>query len=89
VQVLNECSGCGKDFASLEAFDGHRVGVYPQKGASEYTGPVEEWTPERGRRCPTTEEMESRDQPFVQDVRGRWLLAHRQGRAQQVFEKAA
>lgn len=89
MQPLNECSGCGKDFASLEPFDAHRLGEYPQTGPSEYVGPIEDWTPKKGRRCLTTEEMESLEKPFVQDGRGRWVLAHRQGRAQRAFARAA
>jgi hypothetical protein len=32
---MNECTACGEDFGSVEAFDAHRVGKYPQTGPSE------------------------------------------------------
>jgi hypothetical protein len=83
---MYECSGCSKDFASLEAFDSHRVGDY---GPGIYAGPVEDWRPELGRRCLTTEEMEIREQPFVRNVRGHWTLSHRLIRARQVFGRWA
>jgi hypothetical protein len=71
---LNECGGCGKDFAALEYFDAHRVGEY---GPGIYTGPVEDWAPERGRRCLRTEEL--RERGFELDERGRWYgVARRQ-----------
>jgi hypothetical protein len=92
---LNLCTTFGEDFASLEAFDAHRVGEYAQTGPSEYSerlargfvDPAEVWGPEEafGRRCLTVEEMELREQPLVQDAHGRWVLAHRQGRAQRAF----
>jgi len=88
---LNECSGCSRDFSSLRAFDTHRVGEFPQNGPSEYRGDIEHWTPELGRRCLTIEEMTQAEPPrrFVQDARGRWNLAHLQGRARQAFETVA
>jgi len=55
---MNLCTTCGEDFGSVESFDAHRVGNYPQRGPSEYEGSIEDWTPERGRRCLTVDEME-------------------------------
>jgi hypothetical protein len=49
---MNECSACGEDFGSIVTFDIHRVGDFPQKGPFEYDGPLEDWTPEKGRRLP-------------------------------------
>jgi hypothetical protein len=77
-QPLNECSTCRLDFASLSAFDAHRVGKYPQTGPSEYrdrlaTGLVpvdEDWRPEHGRRCLSEDEL--RERGFRTDKRGRW-----------------
>ena len=58
---LNQCATCGLDFASLSAFDAHRVGKYAY-----------EWSPEHpdGRRCLT--EAELRERSFTTDKRGRW-----------------
>jgi hypothetical protein len=66
----NLCSTCGQDFGSVSAFDAHRVGRYLQAGASEYTGLLADWTPERGRRCLTVEEL--RERGWTRDSRGRW-----------------
>src|SRR5947208_15770430 len=84
MRPLNQCTGCGKAFASLEAFDAHRVGKHPQTGPSEYAGSLEDWTPEQGRRCLTLEEMRQgsfRARRFVTDARPRLVLARSQGRA--------
>ena len=75
MQPLNQCSGCGKDFASLEYFDAHHVGHY---GPGIYAGPVEKWTPEKGRRCLTTEELTERGLKL--DERGRWYSVARRER---------
>jgi hypothetical protein len=69
---MNECSSCGRDYGSLRAFDAHRLGQYPQRGPSEYVGPVEGWTPEKGRRCMTTEELE--EAGFIRNAYGRVTL---------------
>jgi hypothetical protein len=75
---LNECPTCGLDFASLSAFDQHRVGKYPQTGPAEYRDRLarrlvptdEDWRPEFGRRC--LDEFELRERGFRVDMRGRW-----------------
>jgi hypothetical protein len=67
---MNLCTGCGEDFGSVSAFDAHRVGKYLQGGATEYTGPRGDWTPEQGRRCLTIDELGKRG--WTQDSRGRW-----------------
>jgi hypothetical protein len=84
----NLCTTCGEDFGSLEAFDAHRVGTYPQRGPSEYEGDIEEWTPEKGRRCLTVEEMQSgsfRGRQFARNGRGRWSLEKRLNRTRESF----
>jgi hypothetical protein len=58
--VANLCRSCGLDFASLEAFDKHRVGRHSQSG------------PHR-RRCLTLTEMHAAGMEL--DPRGRWRIA--------------
>jgi hypothetical protein len=85
---MNLCTTCGEDFGSLEAFDAHRVGSYPQRGPSEYRGPTEAWAPDKGRRCLTVDEMESgsfRARQFVRNGRGRWSLEKRLNRSRESF----
>jgi hypothetical protein len=85
---VNLCTTCGEDFGSVEAFDAHRVGSYPQRGPSEYEGSIEDWTPGRGRRCLTAEEMENgsfRGRQFVRNSRGRWSLEKRLNRSRASF----
>jgi hypothetical protein len=71
---VNECAACGLDFGSVKAFDAHRVGRFPQTGASEYAGPPESWTRRKGRRCLTATEMETGG-AFARNARGCWSLA--------------
>jgi hypothetical protein len=85
---MNLCTTCGEDFGSIESFDAHRVGNYPQRGPSEYEGSIEEWTADKGRRCLTVEEMESgsfRSRQFVRNGRGRWSLEKRLNRSRESF----
>jgi hypothetical protein len=85
---MNLCTTCGEDFGSVESFDAHRVGNYPQKGPSEYKGSIEDWTPSRGRRCLTVDEMERgtfRRRQFVRNARGRWSLQKRLNRSRESF----
>ncbi len=58
---LNACATCGLDFASLSAFDAHRIGTHAYP-----------WSLERpdGRRCLTEDELRARG--FTLDTRGRW-----------------
>jgi hypothetical protein len=67
---VNLCMVCKEDFGSVQAFDTHRIGAYPP---GDYTGPIEEWEYEKGRRCMTVEEMQEGDK-FVKNQRGRWSL---------------
>jgi hypothetical protein len=85
--TMNRCTTCGEDFGSIAAFDAHRVGKFPQKGPSEYTGALEKWTPAKGRRCLSVTEMEAKQ--FVRNGRGSWsqekpLLAARRLRSVEV-----
>jgi hypothetical protein len=86
---MNLCTTCGEDFGSVESFDAHRVGNYPQRGPSEYEGSLEAWTPDKGRRCLTVEEMESgsfQGRQFVRNGRGRWSLEKRLNRSRKRFQ---
>jgi hypothetical protein len=67
---VNFCTSCGQDFGSVGAFDRHRVGDFPPTGSAEYTGPIDAWTPNRGRRCLTVVELLQRS--WTRDSRGRW-----------------
>jgi len=67
---MNACATCGENFGSVAAFDAHRVGKYLQTGTGEYDGPVEEWTPDKGRRCLTEAEMLASG--FVRNDHGSW-----------------
>jgi hypothetical protein len=69
---VNLCSTCGEDFGSARAFDTHRVGAFRRRGPAEYTGPLEQWTHRRGRRCLTVAEMEAKN--LVRNSRGAWSL---------------
>lgn len=80
---MNLCTGCGLDFGSVEAFDRHRVGKYPQTGPSEWSSrvraglvdPYAEWKPtvEFGRRCLDEEELTA-SAKFSKNTRGQWSL---------------
>jgi hypothetical protein len=78
----NFCTGCRRDFASLAAFDRHRIGSYPQRGPADYldrigvglADPLEDYDPRRhGRRC--LEDDELAEAGMERDSRGRWRLA--------------
>lgn len=60
---MNRCRSCNEDFASLSAFDDHRVG----KHAHLYS----EASPD-GRRCLTPDELRSLG--MRKDSHGRWRL---------------
>jgi hypothetical protein len=66
----NYCTSCRRDFASLEAFDRHRVGAH---GPGEFTGNPADWTYALGRRCLDSEELEAAG--LRQDDRGPWFDA--------------
>lgn len=65
---MNVCGGCKKDFASVAAFDGHRVGSH---ALGEYKESFLDWTPKFGRRCLFPDELE--DAGWELDARGRWV----------------
>jgi hypothetical protein len=81
VTPLNECTACRLDFASLRAFDLHRIGAYPQTGPSEYldrmraglVDPLVDWRPELGRRCRDGDELV--EVGLELDERNRWRLS--------------
>ena len=61
---MNLCRSCTTDFASVAAFDKHRVGVYAYP-----------WSPDRedGRRCLIGDELTEAGMEL--DPRGRWRVA--------------
>jgi hypothetical protein len=91
---VNLCAGCGQDFASVAAFDAHRVGRYPQIGPSEYQDrrvrgfvPLnEDWQPDYGRRCLDVSDLVQRG--FVLDKRGRWVHPREARRERQQFARS-
>lgn len=64
---MNLCVSCGEDFASVDAFDSHRVGVhaYTYSEGLRFAEPVED-----GRRCLDKAEMVAVG--LALDGRGRW-----------------
>jgi hypothetical protein len=79
--AVNECSACRRDFASVAAFDKHRVGAYPQAGPADWldrrsaglVAPLEDWTPELGRRC-LDDDDEFAAAGLEVDGNGRWRI---------------
>ena len=66
---MNECGTCGIDFASVTAFDRHRVG----KHAFTHTQGLRMKPPrEDGRRCLDTDEMAALGMAI--SGRGRWAI---------------
>lgn len=65
---MNLCRTCGHDFASVRAFDAHRVGrhEYTQAEGLELRPPRKE-----GRRCLSPDEMQ--DAGWARDRWGRWV----------------
>jgi hypothetical protein len=77
---LNLCRACDQDFASLEAFDRHRVGVHQytfQEGMRMVP------SREDGRRCLHPEEMPGRGMSV--NPMGRWQIDARVERARKAF----
>jgi len=72
LSFLNLCRSCGCGFASVSAFDRHRVGVYVYTHAQglELDPPRED-----GRRCLDAGEM--LEAGMAPDVRGRWSIVPR------------
>ena len=64
---MNYCTSCRHDFASVQAFDAHRVGkhAYTYSEGSKLNPPRDD-----GRRCLHQTEMVERG--FTQNQRGRW-----------------
>jgi hypothetical protein len=80
----NGCTGCGQDFTSTVLFDRHRTGDY---GPGEFKGNLADWSPELGRRCLDTEEMEAKG--WELNDRGRWSDPVRVQASREAFVKAA
>lgn len=83
-RFLNICRGCDQDFASVEAFDRHRVGVheYTFTEGLDRDPPVED-----GRRCLDAGEM--REASMSVNGRGRWQIDSRVARARDYFTAPA
>ena len=73
----NGCSECREDFASVDAFDRHRVGDFN----------LDWWEGENGRHCLDPDEMQAAG--LERDRNGRWQLTAAAERARRRFEKAA
>jgi hypothetical protein len=69
---LNGCSNCRRDFASLRAFDAHRVGDHQLDFPAH----------EIGRRCLDVEELPE----WLQDSRGRWTTRRLHAQAARLAE---
>lgn len=79
---MNLCRGCNQDFASIEAFDAHRVGVH----AYTYSqGLQQDPMVEDGRRCIPTAELEAGG--FRRNARGQWEQAARSDRTRAIFDQ--
>ena len=72
---LNGCSPCGRDFASLKAFDLHRVGKHDLNFPEHL----------EGRRCLDVDE----EPGWVLDKRGRWTTEALQAQAMKLAEHHA
>ena len=89
---VNFCTCCSLDFASVAAFDAHRIGKFPQRGPAEYwervsrglVDPLDDWRPEYGRRCLDADEMLALG--WTEDGQGRWI--HRSGQASRMRVRA-
>jgi len=81
---MNLCCTCKADFASVSAFDKHRVG----KHAYLYTEGLEMDPPrDDGRRCMDADEM--RAAGIERDDRGRWSITADRNRVTEYWWKAA
>jgi hypothetical protein len=69
-KILNFCASCETDFASVGAFDRHRIGVhaYTFQEGQRLDPPRED-----GRRCMSASEMQAAGMEV--DPRGRWRIA--------------
>jgi len=84
LSYLTLCRSCSCDFASVSAFDRHRIGVYVYTHARglELNPPRED-----GRRCLDAGEM--LEAGMAPDVRGRWSIVADAERARRGFAQAA
>jgi hypothetical protein len=65
---MNLCSDCEKDFANIEAFDAHRIGLH----AYTFDAGLQLEPPRRdGRRCLGAEELSLKG--WTTDGKGRWV----------------
>ncbi len=86
--LANGCTGCGQDFASVSAFDRHRVGAYMYTHARAHARGLELDPPrDDGRRCLDADEM--RAAGMERDSRGRWSIVADVERARRAFAEAA
>ena len=69
---LNGCSACGRDFASLRAFDAHRVGEHSLDFPEH----------ENGRRCLDVEELPE----WLMDRGDRWTTRTLKARADRLSQ---
>ena len=69
MKVRNGCRGCGRDFASVDAFDRHRLGShrFTYSVGLSFDVPRED-----GRRCLDADEMLERGMEV--DPQGRWRI---------------
>jgi hypothetical protein len=81
---LNGCSECRCDFASVGAFDDHRVGSYAFRYAHGLRFDIPR---EDGRRCMDEDEMVAAGLEL--DARGRWRDPASAERTRGRFQKAA
>jgi hypothetical protein len=77
---MNFCRGCGEDFASVAAFDRHRVGVHAYTFAQ---GLLVNPTVEDGRTCMDEEELYVVGMEL--DSRGRWCITADAERIREAF----
>jgi len=74
----NLCRGCGLDFASIRAFDRHRVGTHSYTFAEGLAQGRED-----GRRCLDPDEMLAAG--MAPSARGRWTILAEAERARMRF----
>lgn len=81
---MNLCSPCDIDFASVAAFDRHRVGRHAYTFAEGLA-----MSPPRydGRRCLDLDEFA--EAGLVRNAYGRWSIGKRLERAREAFRDAA
>jgi hypothetical protein len=81
---MNLCTTCKADFASVDAFDKHRIGKHVYLYAE---GLALEPPREDGRRCMDADEMI--DAGMELDRRGRWALVAAKKRVTEYWSEAA